>query len=310
MMKENKELSQKIKKIIETLRPRPTQVSFAVINLKTPEPEISGFNMDEFIYPASVYKIFIGAEILRKVYQKELNLTDIIEIKSPNDVDKDIRLFPKDTKKDHRPLLKAGDRVTLDYLLELVFSRSDNTASNQLVDIAGRENVNKNIILPNGWNGSEVTRKFLDRLKEDKEYRVSKITVSNTRHLAEFFYKVEKGELVNKWVSDKLKSYMHGWNRGGRAGLDLPEFVNFYRKGGWLEINGYKINFFGAIKNLIKKGYAVNRWSNDAGVVTGKKSHYSVALLSLTQSPLPWANFPLKSFSKKIHELMEERSQY
>ncbi|MEQ1500307.1 MAG: serine hydrolase [Parcubacteria group bacterium] len=305
-MKENKELSQKIIKIIETLRPKPAQISFAVINLKTSEPEISGFNMNEFIYPASVYKIFIGAEILRKVYQKELNLSDIIEIKSPNEVDKDIRLFPKSTKKDQRPLLKAGDKVTIDYLLDLVFSRSDNTASNTLMDIAGREDINNHIILPNGWSGSDVTRKFIDRLKEEKEYRVSKITVSNARHLAEFFYKVEKGELVNNWVSDKLKSYMHNWNRGGREGLYIPVFVDYYRKGGWLEINGYKINLWSAVKNVWKKGYAVNKWTNDAGVVTGKNSHYVVVLLSLTKSPFPWTNFPLKSFSKAVHSLMEE----
>lgn len=261
--------------------------------------------MDEFMYPASVYKVFIGAEILRKVYQKELNLTDIVEIKSPNEVDKDIRLFPKSTKRDHRPLLKVGDKVTIDYLLNLVFSRSDNTASNTLMDIADREEINNHIILPNGWKGSEVTRKFVDRLKEEKEYRVSRITVSNARHLAEFFYKIEKGQLVNEWVSNKLKTYMQNWNRGGRAGLDLPEFVNFYRKGGWLEINGYKYNFFSAVKNVMKKGHAVNKWSNDVGVVTGKNSHYVVALLSLTKSAFPWTNFPLKSFSKAIHNLME-----
>ncbi len=98
---------------------------------------------------------------------------------------------------------------------------------------------------------------------------------------------------------------MLNWNRGGRSGLDLPEFMNYYRKGGWLEINGYKYNFFSAVKNVIKKGHALNKWSNDAGVVTGRNSHYVVALLSLTKSPFPWTNFPLKSFSKQIHSLME-----
>ena len=196
--------------------------------------------------------------------------------------------------------------MTINYLLDLVFSRSDNTASNILMDIAKREDINNHIILPNGWNGSEVTRKFINRLKEEKEYRISKITVSNARHLAEFFYKVEREELVNQWVSEKSKEYMHNWNRGGRTGLYIPKFLDYYRKGGWLEVNGYKINLWSAIKNVWKKGHAINKWSNDAGVVTGKKSHYAIALLTLTQSPWPWTNFPLKSFSKQIHELMEK----
>lgn len=82
-MNENLEISQKIRQIIENLKSHPVEISFAIINLKTCEPEIAGYNMDTFIYPASIYKIFIGAEILRKVYQKELNLTDIVEITSP-----------------------------------------------------------------------------------------------------------------------------------------------------------------------------------------------------------------------------------
>ncbi len=304
-MKENIGLSEKIKKIIESQKPKPVQISFAIINLKTEEPEISGLNIDDFIYPASIYKTFVGAEILRKVDAKILNLSDIIEIKSPNDVDRDIRLFPKGSKKDARPLLKAGDKVTLDYLLDLMFSRSDNTAANTLMDIAKREDINSNIILPNGWIGSEVTRKFLDRLKEENEYRVSRITVSNTRHLTELFYKIETNILINPWISEKLKYYLHKWNRGGRIGLYTPEFIDYYRKGGWLEINGYKHNFLSALKNVIKKGHAVNKWSGDAGVVTGKNSHYVIAILTLIKSPFPWSEFPLTKLAKEIHKLME-----
>ena len=304
-MKENTELSQKFKEIIEKIKPKPAQISFAVINLKTAEPEIAGYNVDEFIYPASIYKIFIGAEILRKIDTKILNLSDIVKIKNLNAVDKDIKLFPKGNN--YKPLLHSGDKVTIDYLLELMFSRSDNTAANTLMDIADREDINNNIILPNGWVGSDITRKFIDRLKEQPKYQKSAITVSTSRHLVEFFYKVDTNQIVNPWVSSRLREYMEKWNRGGRIGLDLPEFVDYYRKGGWLEINGYKHNFLLAIKNVIKKGHAVNRWINDAGVVTGKHSHYALALLTLTKSKWPWVKFPMRDFSRQIHEIMEEK---
>lgn len=175
-MKENPQLSQKIKSIIENFHPKPNEISLAVIDLKNPEAQIAGYNMDHFIYPASIYKVFIGAEILRQINAGQRKLEDIIEITSVNEVDKDNpRFFPKSTHKDYRPLLKTGDKVTLDYLLDLMLTRSDNTASNVLIDIADRENINNNIILPNGWSGSDVTRKFLDRLKEEGEYRVSNI---------------------------------------------------------------------------------------------------------------------------------------
>ena len=267
-MKENYILSEKIRKIIEELEPQPAEISFAVINLKTVEPEISGYNMDSFIYPASVYKIFVGAEVFRKADAGLLYLSDIVEITLPNDVDKDIQLFPKNTRSDNRPLLMAGDKVTIEYLLNLIFSRSDNTAANTLMNIAKKEDMNENIIVPYGWQGSEVTQKLLDRLKVEKEYRVSKITVSCGRHLTELCWRIEMGTLVNEKVSAMLKNYMHTWNRGGREGLYIPEFVDYYRKGGWLEINGYKINIFSAIKNSIRSVCAVNKWCNDAGVVT------------------------------------------
>ncbi|MEI6552984.1 MAG: serine hydrolase [bacterium] len=303
-MKENTLFNQKIKLIIENLHPAPDEISFAIINLKTATPEISGFNMDKFMYPASIYKVFIGAEVLRQIYEKKHSLDEIIEIKSPNDVDKNYRLFPKLTSKDDRPLLVEGDKVTIDYLLDLVFSRSDNTASNVLIDLVTRESMNDNIIFPNNWQGSEITRKFLGRVKEDEKYRHLDITVTCARHLVELFYKIETNQLVNEWVSMKLKDYMHRWDRGGKGGLNLPEFKDYYRKGGWLEVNHYKINFIRAIKNVWQKGHAINRWSNDVGVVTTENYHYVIAVLTLTKTKWPWVNFPLKKFSREIFEVM------
>lgn len=307
-MKENIELNQKIKNIVECFYPQPNEISVAVIDLKNSEPEIAGYNMDHFIYPASIYKVFIAVEVLRQVDIGQRKLKDLVEIKDPNDVDKDNpRFFPKSTHRDHRPFLKIGEKVTLDYLLDLMLTRSDNTASNVLMDVADRENINNHIILPNGWNGSEVTRKFLDRLKEEKEYRVSKITVSSAKHLAEFFYKVETNRLVNPWVSQKLKEYMLKWRRDGRKGLNLLEFKSYYRKGGWLEINGYKWNVWRGIKSSCQKGHAVIKYSGDAGVVLGKNSHYAIAVLTIIKTKWPWVRFSMKKLSREVYKLMESQ---
>lgn len=304
-MKEDKELSGKLEEIVHNINPQPAEISLALIDFKS--SQIAGLNMNHFIYPASIYKVFIASEILRQVNSGQKKLEDLVEVKDLNEVDKDNpKFFPKSTHRDHRPLLKAEDKVSIDYLLDLILTRSDNTASNVLMDVADRENINRYIILPNGWSGSEVTRKFLDRLKEEKEYRVSKITVSNAKHLAEFFYKVETGKLVNPWVSQKLKEYMLRWNRDSRKGLYIPEFKDYYRKGGWLEINGYKWNIWRGMKFAYQKGHAIIRYSGDAGVVMGNKSHYAIAVLTLTKTKYPWVKFPMKKLSKEIYKLMEE----
>lgn len=302
-------LNQKIKEIVESIHPRPQEISLAIFDLKNPNSEIAGYNLDHFIYPASIYKVFVAAEILRQVDAEQRKLDDVIEIASPNEVDKNVRFFPKNTHKDHRPLLREGDKVTLDYLLDLMLTRSDNTAANVLIDVADRENINNHIILPNGWNGSEVTRKFLDRLKEEGEYRVSQITVSNAKHLAELFYKIENNQLVSPWVSGQLKKYLLKWNRDKRKGLYLPEFTSYYRKGGWLEINGYKWNVYRGIKIALEKGYAIIRYSGDVGVVEGRNSHYVIAVLTLLKTKWPWQKFPMSKLSKEIYDLMESRNE-
>ncbi len=304
-MKEDAVLSEKIKSVIEKLHPKPSEISFAVINLKGKEPKIAGFEMDYFIYPASIYKVFVAAEVLRQIGSGHRKLDSIVEIEPDNEVDANVRFFPKSTHKDSRPLLKTGDKVTLDYLLDLMLTRSDNTAANVLIDIADRENINSNIILPNGWNGSEVTRKFLDRLKEKGDHRISSITVSNARHLAELFYKIETNQLISPFVSGKLKEYLLRWNRDRRKGMYIPEFVSYYRKGGWLEVNGYKWNIWRGIKASYNKGYAVIKYTGDVGVVETKDCHYVIALLTQIKTKWPWKKIDMTGFSREIYEIMK-----
>ena len=121
-MQENTKLTQKIKNIVESIYPKAGQVSVAVIDLQSATPTIAGYNMDHFIYPASIYKVFIAAEILRKIDTGKLRLTDQIEITEPNEVDKKIIFFPGSIAKDDRPLLKTGEKVSIDYLLDLMLT--------------------------------------------------------------------------------------------------------------------------------------------------------------------------------------------
>jgi hypothetical protein len=187
-----------------------------------------------------------------------------------------------------------------------MLTRSDNTASNTLIDLVGRDNITKNIIHKYNWHGSEVTRKFLDRIKEDKPYQFSQTTLTCARHLAEFFYLVENEKLISPFVSKKLKEYMLQFNKQGRKGLWLENmYTNYYHKGGWLETNLYKHSFFSLCKNIFKKGWAVIRWSNDAGVVTGTKSKYIVAVLTVNKSILPTKYFPIQKLAKVIYDFME-----
>ena len=113
------------------------QISLAIIDLNGDNPILAGVNMQNFIYPASVYKMYVAAEVLRQISQEEFSLDSLVVVKSPNDVDK-----TKEIRTDPRPLLHDGDTVTINYLLDLMITRSDNSAANCLIDLAGRVNIN------------------------------------------------------------------------------------------------------------------------------------------------------------------------
>jgi len=216
------------------------KISFAVIDLNGRKPLIGGVNMENFIYPASVYKMYVAMEILKQVSNEQYSLYKPYVVKSPNDVD-----HTSEISWDPRPLLKDGDTVTVDYLLDLMITRSDNSAANCMIDIAGRKNINETMY-ENGWYGSEVTRKFLSRKFEDPGYDTVRSTVTSALHAADFMYKIYKNELINPWVSQQLKVLLGRQLDTTKLSTGLPHSAMFYHKSGWWS---YFTNDVGIVDN-------------------------------------------------------------
>lgn len=252
------------------------KISFAVIDLSGKRPVIGGVGMDNFIYPASVYKIYIAMEILKQVNNGQYSLFEKYVVKSPNDVDRSSEI-----RWDPRPLLKAGDTVTIDYLLDLMITRSDNTASNCLIDIAYRKNINQTI-LEYGWQGSEVTRKFLSRKVEDPGYDTIAGTMTNALHTADFMYKVQTNDLVNPWVSQQMKVLLGRQLDTTKLATGLPSNAMFYNKSGWWSY-----------------------FTNDVGIVDDGRVKYIIALFTpITEMDV---RPRMKEVSAKVYDLMQRR---
>lgn len=298
-------------------------IGLAVIDLQNPEGILFGVNIDRFMYPASVYKVFIGAEILRQIENNTLSLEQQIIIMAPNIVATDTVLYP-DMR--HRTPLRTGDGITIDTLLYRMLAHSDNTASNTLIDLVGRDNITNNIIHRYHWEGSEITRKFLPREKEDPGYMYASTTKLSARHAAEFFYLVETKQLLSDFVSTKLKQYLLAWKETQVGSMQLPYYSSFYRKGGHYEHNfylskatshyrktGFGLEFaqskiWRLLKTITIKGYAFVRFVNDVGVIHGPHSHYVLAVFSETRQLIPRKQFPLKKLARVIFEYMEKQS--
>jgi beta-lactamase class A len=249
------------------------QISLAVIDLTAKEPRLGGVHFDNFVYPASVYKMYVAAEVLEQVSQGEYSLWSPYVVKFPNCVDRS-----KEMAHDPRPLLRENDTVTVNYLLDLMVTRSDNTAANCLIDLAGRERMNA-LIRSYQWEGSEVTRKFLRRQFEDPGYEKIRGTETCALHAADFMYRVWTNRLVNPWVSQQMKSLLGRQLDTAKLAAGLPRGAMFYHKTGWF-----------------------STWTNDVGIVDDGEVRYVVAcFLPLREEE---ATAKLKELSRRVYDIM------
>jgi len=223
------------------------KISFAVIDVTGKKPVLGGVNFTNFIYPASIYKMYVAMEVLKQVSNNEYSLFRQYIVKSPNDVDRS-----REIGFDPRPLLRNGDTVTVNYLLDLMMTRSDNSAANCLIDIAIRKRINKTMD-DNGWQGSEVTRKFLKRKFEDSGYDTVRSTETNALHASDFMFKIYKKELINPWVSMQMKALLGRQLDTTKLSPGLPGGAMFYHKTGWWSYYTHDVGIVddGSVKYII-----------------------------------------------------------
>lgn len=252
------------------------QISFAVIDLNAGKPLIGGVNMDNFIYPASVYKMYVAAQVLAQVSDGRQSLFAPYVAKNPNVVDRS-----REIKTDPRPLLKDGDTVNINYLLDLMITRSDNSAANCLIDVAGRKNINE-MMHSYGWYGSEVTRKYLKRKFEDPGYDTVRGTMTSALHAADFMYQVFTDHMINPWVSMQLKSFFGRQLDKSKIASGLPLNAMYYDKTGWFSY-----------------------WTNDVGIVDDGKIRYIIACFMPLEEGL--ARPKMKEISSRVYRLISER---
>lgn len=252
-------------------------ISLAVIEMGGSEPAMGGVSPDNFIYPASVYKMYVAAEVLSQVLGGRYDL-ETPQVVAPHNAVDTAREIPSDP----RPLLQPGDTVTVGYLLDLMVTRSDNTAANCLIDLAGRPAIDA-LMHRYGWRGSEVTRKFLARSREDEGYADVPGTMTSARHAAEFLYRAATDQLVHPWVSRRLMALLGAQLDDSKLAAGLPRTAFFAHKTGWWSF-----------------------WTHDVGVVMDGEVRYVVALFT----PLPEAEARprMRDAAAAIHALMIRRA--
>ena len=281
--KQSKSFNAKLKTIVQEVRLDSSydagedgreQISFAVIDLSGKHPVLGGVNFDNFIYPASVYKMYVAMEVLMQVSNGEYSLYQPYVVKSPNDVDRS-----REIDYDPRPLLKNNDTVTINYLLDLMITRSDNSAANCLIDVASRKRINQTMHDYN-WYGSEVTRKFLRRSFEDPGYDTIRGTETCALHAADFMYRIYTNQLVNPWVSLQMKALLGRQLDTTKLSTGLPSTAMFYHKTGWWSV-----------------------YTNDVGIVEDGKIKYIIAVFTPVREEA--ARPKMKELSARVYDLIK-----
>lgn len=254
----------------------PETISFAVIDFTGKKPVFGGVHADNLIYPASVYKMYVAMEILKQISEGKYSLFTPYVVHAPNDADR-----ARELDFDPRPVLQAGDTVTINYLLDLMITRSDNSAANCLIDVARRENINATIHSFN-WQGSEVTRKFVKRKFEDPGYDTIRGTETCALHAADFMYRIATQQLVNPWVSRQMEVLLGRQLDTTKLATGLPRNAMFYHKTGWWSM-----------------------YTNDVGYVKTDKLKYVIALFTPVWEDR--ARVRMKEVAEKVQALMEKR---
>jgi beta-lactamase class A len=254
------------------------KISLAVVDLAGDKPILGGVNYDGFLYPASVYKIYVAMQVLKEISDGDYSLTAPYIVRFPNAVD-----VEREISWDPRPVLKVGDTVTIGYLLDLMITRSDNSAANCLIDMAQRDSINSTMH-EYGWYGSEVTRKFLGRADEDSAYKNVRGTQTCALHAADFMYLIYTNRLVNPWVSMQMKTLLGRQLDTTKLFEGLPRNTMFYHKTGWW-----------------------NYWTNDVGIVDNGKIKYIISCFTPVEESR--ADPELKELSERVFRLMENRHE-
>lgn len=191
--------------------------SICVIDMTSTSPRMAGWKMDNFLYPASTYKMYVLGEAIRQVCARERSLDDMTTVAAHNAVDS-------------TPL--AGTVLSLGEVLRLMCMYSNNTAANVAIDTVDRRRATA-LLYALDCKGSDVTRKYLPRTVEDAAFTSAPSTVTCALHMAKFLWAVENGVIGDGRGRGLIKGYLAtNVQNYDRFRKGLPASATLYSKTG------------------------------------------------------------------------------
>lgn len=232
-------------------------------------PRVGGFKMDNFIYPASTYKLYVLGEIVRQVVAGERTLDDLVTVSPHN----------------HRggSRLEAGQTTSISEVLRLMMQYSDNTAANVAIDIADRRRASA-LLRAMGLQGSDITRKYLPRPLEDDGYSSAPSTLSCAHHFATFIWAAETSAIGGGKGRGLIKAYMAMTQTAAeRLRAGVPASATLMNKTGTWSV-----------------------FNCDVGLVEDGKAKYIICVMTPFRGEENDAN--IAKFAAKVHALVASQA--
>lgn len=204
------------KQLLEAISHTDTECAFIIKNLKT--GQAWSHREKEYIRSASLIKVFIMLEAVKRIKKGDLAMDSEIPVRSDDVVPFSVLEFIKPRN------------YHLEELLRLMIVYSDNTATNVLMDFLGMDSINASI-REAGFERSVLRRKMMD-FKAAEEGRENYTT---PEEMSMFMERLYEGCMLGGMYDDLMLDIMKGQSDETMMREHLPDEIIIARKSGELD---------------------------------------------------------------------------
>lgn len=168
---------------------------------------------------ASIAKLYVMVEMERQRVEAGL------------DPEMRVRIRPENMTETWLPVLKAGDEVSVQRLVDLMITRSDNVATNTLMDVLGRQNINATMARL-GWPDLQLNRKLGGAAPIPDPGYVGGRNQVRADQVSDLLARIEEGRLITPEASARMKEILGRQMDNDKIPAALPPDARVYHKTG------------------------------------------------------------------------------
>lgn len=241
----------------------PARVGIAIEDLTT--GTISGINANASMPAASTIKVPVMVEVFEQMSQGRVSLNQTVH------------LMASDRDWGWGELCDAplGSGYTVSTLLWKMITRSDNTATNMLIRLVGRQSINATM------HGLGLTHTHVaDYIRSDGDIRSLRSSAADMAHLLDA---IARDQLIDQWSSRQMMMILEGQTHNGLLPVPLPRDLKIAHKTGELHDT-----------------------LNDVGIVEDDREPYIIAVMTTALPTLEVGRTFIRGVSKLTYTAMEQ----